>query len=206
MEPKERILEKAHELFNRYGIRSVSMDDIATQVGMSKKTLYQYYTDKEELVSAVFTGVMEQNKTQCCNGRDTADNAIHEVLAAFEMVRDMFANMNPSVLIDMEKYHPDTFRKFKEYKNGFMYQMIRKNFERGITEGVYREDIDVDVLTRYRIHNIMLSFNPEVFPNNRTHMVHIEEQLLEHFLYGVATLKGQRLIQKYKSQRTKIKN
>ncbi|MBD0374785.1 MAG: helix-turn-helix transcriptional regulator, partial [Flavisolibacter sp.] len=65
MEPKERILNKAHELFNRYSVRSVSMDDIAAQAGMSKKTVYQYYTDKEELVDAVLQSVLERNKGQC---------------------------------------------------------------------------------------------------------------------------------------------
>jgi hypothetical protein len=72
-----------------------------------------------------------------------------------------------------------------------------------VEEGLYREDIDIDILTRYRIHSIMLSFNPEVFPNNRTHLLHIEQTLLEHFLFGLATVKGQKLIQKYKNQRTK---
>lgn len=203
MEVKNRILEKADELFNRYGTRSVSMDDIAGQLGMSKKTLYQYYSDKDELVSAVFTAIMENNKTSCCEERQRAENAIHEVFLAFDRVRDMFANMNPAVLFDMEKYHPATFQKFREFKNSFLYQMIKANLERGVTEDLYREDIDIDVLARYRIHSIMLAFNPEVFPNNRTHIVHIEQQLLEHFLYGVATTKGQKLILKYKHQRTK---
>src|SRR5919107_5991524 len=76
MEPKERILQKAHELFNRYGIRSVSMDEIAAQVGMSKKTVYQYYVDKDELVSAVFTGIMMHNKQACTADRANAENAL----------------------------------------------------------------------------------------------------------------------------------
>ena len=84
-----------------------------------------------------------------------------------------------------------------------MYQMLKSNIERGVQEGLYREDIDVDILTRYRIYSIMLAFNHEVFPNNRTHLVHIEQQLLEVFLNGIATIKGQKLIQKYKNQRTK---
>ena len=203
MEVKDRILWKADELFNRYGIRSVSMDDIAAQLGMSKKTLYQYYTDKDELVNAVFTTIMEQNREQCGKDRQRAENPVHEVFLAFDMVSEMFANMNPAVLYDMEKYHPTTYKKFKEYKNVFLYQMIRTNIERGIEQDLYRDEIDVDILTRYRIHSIMLSFNSEVFPSNRTHLVHIEQQLVEHFLYGLATQKGQKLIQKYKNQRTK---
>jgi len=203
MEAKERILLKAHELFNRYGIRSVSMDDIAAQLGMSKKTLYQYYTDKDELVKAVFTSVMEHNQSQCSIDQKRAENPIHEVFLAFDMVKEMFANMNPSILYDMEKYHPITFKKFQEYKNGFMYGLIRSNIERGMKEELYRSDIDVDICTRFRINSIMLSFDSEVYPNNRTHLVHIEQQLLELFLYGLATPKGQKLIQKYKNQRIK---
>lgn len=203
MEVKERILLKSHELFNRYGIRSVSMDDIAAQLAMSKKTLYQYYTDKDELVTAVFTEVMDHNRVECSANKDKADNAVHEVFMAFDMVQEMFANMNISVLYDMEKYHPACYKKYVDYKNGFLYGMIRSNIERGINEEVYRGDIDVDIMTRYRIYSIMLSFNTEVFPNNRTNVVYIEQKLLEHFLYGLATPKGQKLIQKYKNQRIK---
>jgi TetR/AcrR family transcriptional regulator, cholesterol catabolism regulator len=203
MEPKERILQKADELFNRYGIRSVSMDDIAAQLGMSKKTLYQYYADKDELVTGVFSAIMENNKNRCTECRKMSENALHEVFLSFDRVQEMFANMNPAVLFDMEKYHSGCFKKFKEFQNGFMYQMIKSNIERGVEEGIYREDIDIDILTRYRIHSIMMSFNPEVFPNNRTHLLHIEQQLLEVFLNGIATSKGQKLIQKYKNQRTK---
>lgn len=203
MDVKERILLKSDELFNRYGIRSVSMDDIAAQLGMSKKTLYQYYTDKDDLVRAVFTGAMEQNRDACLMDKKSAENAIHEVFIAFDRVQEMFANMNPSVLFDLEKYHPATFGKFKEFKNVFLYQMIKANIERGIKEELYREDIDIDVLTRYRIQSIMLAFNSEVFPNNRNNILHIEQQLIEFFLYGLASAKGQKLIQKYKSQRNK---
>ncbi len=203
MEVKERILVKASELFLRYGIRSVSMDDIAAQLGMSKKTLYQYYVDKDELVTGVFGGIMEQNKQHCTIDHQHAENALHEVFLSFDRVVDLFANMNPSILFDMEKYHPAAFRKFKDFQAGFIYDLIKANLERGLEEGLYREDIDIDILTRYRIYSIMLSFNSEVFPSNRTKIVAIEQQLLEVFLYGVATAKGQKLIQKYKNQRIK---
>jgi AcrR family transcriptional regulator len=203
MEPKERILAKAHELFHRYGIRSVSMDDIAAQTGMSKKTLYHYYVDKEELVSAVFTSSLEEKKGECLLDQQEADNALHEVFLAFDRVREMFSTMNPSVLFDLEKYHAPTFTKFKAFQNDFLYVLIRANLERGIAEGLYRPEIDIDTLTRYRIHSTMLSFSQDVFPSNRTNIVHIEQQLFEHFLYGLATPKGDKLIEKYKKQRIK---
>jgi AcrR family transcriptional regulator len=179
------------------------MDDIAAQLGMSKKTLYQYYTDKEELVTAVFSEVMDHNRIECSANKQKADNAIHEIFMAFDMVQEMFSNMNVSVLYDMEKYHPVCYKKYLDYKNGFLYQMIRSNIERGIKEELYRSEIDVDIITRYRIYSIMLSFNTEMFPNNRNNIVYIEQQLLEHFLIGLATAKGEKLIQKYKNKRIK---
>jgi TetR/AcrR family transcriptional regulator, cholesterol catabolism regulator len=203
MENKERILVKSNELFNRYGIRSVSMDDIAAQLGMSKKTLYQYYTDKDELVNAVFDVVLHNNKCQCLDCTKKCENAIHEVFLSFDSVEEMLATMNPSVLFDMQKYHPSAFKKFDEFRNGFLYKMIKANLERGIKEELYREDIDTDILSRYRLHSIVLSFNSTVFPSNKTSLVYIEQQLMEVFLWGIATTKGQKLIQKYKNQRTK---
>src|SRR6476469_8001074 len=122
MEAKERILIKTHELFNRYGIRSVSMDDIATQLGMSKKTLYQYYTDKDELVNAVIEETLQKNQSQCVESRRKMENAIHEVFLSMDMVREMLSNMNPSLLFDMQKYHPAAFKKFLAFKDDFLYK------------------------------------------------------------------------------------
>src|SRR5262245_4196633 len=109
--PKERILEKAHELFMRYGVRSVSMDDIAAQLGMSKKTLYHDYTDKEELVDAVLSTVLEKNRNECFADKQSAENAIHEIFQAFDMMQEMFTNMNPAIVFDLEKYHPAVYKK-----------------------------------------------------------------------------------------------
>ncbi|MFL5773510.1 MAG: TetR/AcrR family transcriptional regulator [Flavisolibacter sp.] len=203
MDPKERILVKSNELFNRYGIRSVSMDDIAAQLGMSKKTLYQYYSDKDELVNEVFDNVLTSNKSQCIECSKLGENAIHEVFVSFDMTEELLRTMNPSVLFDMQKYHPSAYRKFEEFRNNFLYKLIKSNLERGIKEELYRSEIDTDVITRYRLHSILLSFNPDVFPSSKSNMVYIEQQLLEHFLYGLATSKGEKLIQKYKNQRLK---
>ncbi|RYF80364.1 MAG: TetR/AcrR family transcriptional regulator [Chitinophagaceae bacterium] len=203
MEPKERIIERSHELFNKYGIRSVSMDDIAAQLGMSKKTLYQHFTDKEELVDACFGGVLEHHRHQCMADQQNADNPIHEMFLALDMMQEMFAEMNPSVLFDLQKYHPAAFKKFQEFKYSFLYKVISSNLERGISDELYRADIDIDVLARLRIESVMLPFNSDLFPQNRTQLVHIEQQIFEHFLFGLATTKGLKLIQKYKNQRIK---
>jgi AcrR family transcriptional regulator len=203
MEAKDRILQKAHELFMRYGIRSVSMDDMSAQLGMSKKTLYQYYSDKEELIDAVVTALLVNNQKKCMEGKQNAENAIHEVFQAFEMIQELFENMNPSIVFDLDKYHASVYKKIHQHKHVFMYDVIRQNIQRGIKEELYRPEIDVDIITRFRIESMMLAFNSEVFPTNRTHLVKIQHEILEHFLFGLATPKGHKIIQKYKSQRNK---
>jgi len=95
MEPKERILLKAEELFMQFGIRSVSMDDIANNLGMSKKTLYQYFADKDELVEGVVDGHINEVEGDCINCRTNATDAIHEIFLTMEHIMEELNNMNP---------------------------------------------------------------------------------------------------------------
>src|SRR5262249_14131680 len=143
----------------------------------------------------------DKNRNQCVVDKQSAENAVHEIFQAFEMMQDMFSNMNPSIVFDLEKYHPAVYKKVQQHKKVFLYQMIRQNLERGINEELYRPEINVDILTRFRIESMMLAFNSEIFPGNRTQLVSIHEEILENFLYGLATIKGQKLIQKYKHQK-----
>ena len=182
------------------------MDEIASQLGISKKTIYTCYADKEELVDAVFCTRMDQNQTQCVMDKGIAENAIHEIFLAWEAVAEMLGSMNPSILYDLEKYHPAVFKKFTDYKYKFLYKMIYSNIERGIKEEFYRPDINIEVLTRLRLSTMMLSFNPNVFPSSKYKPVTVEEQILFHFLHGLSTVKGLKMIEKYKQQKTKIKS
>ena len=156
-----RIKEKARELFMQYGLRSVSMDDIAGSLGMSKKTIYQHYADKDELIVAVISEELQRNQAVCERDRKSADNAVHEIFLAMDMVVELFSTMNRSLLYDMQKYHPNAFVKFQQHKNDFLYNIIRDNLERGIREGFYREDLNLDIMAKYRVESIMLPFNPD---------------------------------------------
>lgn len=203
MEMKERIQTKAEELFRRFGIRSVTMDEISNQLGISKKTLYQSYADKEEIVHAVFDSIMSDNKQRCLCDKENADNAIHEVFLAFDHVLQMFTEMNPAILFDLHKYHPNVYVKFNTYKYDFLYNVIKHNLQRGIKEEIYRPEINIEIMTRYRIESSMLAFNTEIFPQSKKDLAGVEKELLEHFLYGLATTKGIKLIHKYIQQRLK---
>lgn len=206
MEIKDRIQQKAEELFKTYGIRSITMDEIAAQLGISKKTIYQFYSDKEEIVSAVFFSAIEQNKSCCLKDRANAKDPIEEVIMAFELSRDMFKQLNPSVLFDLQKYHPGIYTKFIEYKNGFLYQVIKTNLENGIKQGLYRTDINLEIITRYRLESATLPFNQHVFPDNANKLAEIGEELTFHFLYGIVTPKGYTKIEAYKKNRQNNSN
>jgi AcrR family transcriptional regulator len=203
MDAKQRILVKAEELFMQYGIRSVSMDDIANSLGMSKKTLYQYYADKDELVDAVVEGHISMIQNDCMGCRRDAKDAIHEIFITMERIMGEFNNMNPMLLYDLEKFHFRAYQRFREHKNKFLAQVIRQNLEWGVKEELYRPEIDIDMLCKFRLESMMIPFNVSVFPPGKYNLASLSEKIIEHFAYGLASIKGHKLIQKYNEQRQK---
>ena len=204
IETKNRIKKAAHDLVMKYGVRTVSMDDIAASVGMSKKTVYQYYQDKDELVKAVIDDVLEDNKCSCDEFVNRADNAIHEVFLTMEMMVETFTEMNPSILFELQKYHPSAYQTFAKFKGEFIYQSIKANVERGKREELYREDINVEILSRYRMEAVFIPFNPEFQRSlNKFTLMEIEEQVILNFLFGMVSQKGYKLAMKYLEQKNK---
>ena len=203
MEIKERILVKAEELFMQYGIRSVSMDDISNHLGMSKKTLYQYYVDKDELVNAVVDSHVGGIEKDCAGCVADAKDAIHEFFLMVEKILVEFVNMNPMLLHDLEKFHFTAYNRFRKHKDQFLAETVRRNLEWGIQDELYRPDINVDVLVKFRIESMMLPFNLSVFPPGKYNLAMVSKELIEHFVYGLVTVKGHKLIQKYNEQRNK---
>ncbi len=209
LDTKDRIKAAAHDLVMKYGIRTVSMDDIAASVGMSKKTLYQYYQDKDELVKAVVDAVVEENQCACAGFVEKANDAIHEIFLTMQMMVEMFSEMNPSVLFELQKYHPQAYLGFHKHKVDFIYKCIKDNIERGKREELYREDISEEVLCRYRIESMFIPFNPEFQRSlNKYTLLEIEEQIILNFLFGMVTSKGYKLAMKYLEHKNKnsIKN
>jgi len=196
-----RIKQKAHGLFMQYGLRSVSMDDIANSMGISKKTIYQFYADKDELVDAVVESEFKRNENICEYDRSNSKNAVHEIFMAMDMMVEMFSSMNPSFIFDMQKYHPKAFLKFNKYKNDYLFNITRDNILRGIKEEFYREDINVDIISRFRVESMMMSFNLEFNSKLKHNMAEIEEELIIHYLFGLVSLKGYKMILKYQQER-----
>jgi TetR/AcrR family transcriptional regulator, cholesterol catabolism regulator len=203
MEVKERILGKAADLFSRYGIRSITMDEIASQLGISKKTIYQFFTDKDEMVSAVIDQEIQRNEMDCNLFRSQAADAVHQIFLALESLEEMLKYTNPLMLYDLEKHHPRSFQKLKEYKYRFLYQILMDNLQWGMGEELYRSDLNRDIVAKNRIESTFLIFNPDLFPHSRYKISEVNVELSMLFLHGVVTPKGKRLIEKYTAERNK---
>ena len=203
MEVKERILSKAADLFMRYGIRSITMDEIATQLGISKKTIYQFFTDKDDMVGAVIDREVQKNMNECEVFRHTAANAVHQIFLAMESLDEMLKYTNPLMMYDLEKHHPKSFRKIKDYKYQFLYQTIVDNLQWGVAEGLYRPDLHQDIVAKARIESAFLVFNPDVFPHSRYSISTVNFEMSILFLYGIVTEKGRMLTEQYTVERNK---
>lgn len=203
MEVKDRILQKANDLFMRYGIRSITMDEIAAQLGISKKTIYQFFTDKDEIVEAVVGLEIKKNELECKHFRDNSENALHEIFIAVDEMQEMMQAMNPLIMYDLEKHHPKSYKKFKDYKYHFLYSQIKGNLERGMSEEIYRPDMKVDIIAKHRIESAFMAFNQDLFPQNRYKISDVCYELAMQFLYSIVTAKGKKLFEKYLTERNK---
>lgn len=205
LETADRIKAKAHALFMQYGLRSVSMDDIAKDLGVSKKTIYQYYEDKDTLVDEVMTEVFENDKVHCNLFKDQSENAVQEIFQSIDFIVDMFKQMNPSVLYDLQKFHTKSFERFVLHKDNYLYNLVFANIKRGISEELYRPDINAEIIARLRVESMMLPLNP-IFQNKlKTSLAKVEVEITIHFLFGLVTPKGYKLATRYQEQKNKIK-
>ncbi len=197
MEIKEKIVSVAAEMFMRYGVRSVSMDDVARDLGMSKKTLYQSFSNKDELIQEVAKAHIKVEKGQFEDMASKSENAIDELVQMTSCMRHMMQNMNPSLLFDLQKYHPDAWDLFLDFKVSFIRTQFQNNIQRGLAEGNYREGINAKVLATLRIEQVQMVFDPKIFPTSEFNLVDVQVQVLDHFIHGLLSDKGRILYKKY---------
>ncbi|MBK9284522.1 MAG: TetR/AcrR family transcriptional regulator [Sphingobacteriaceae bacterium] len=199
MEAKDKILIGAEQLFFKYGIKSVTMDEIAKNIGMSKKTIYQFFKDKDDLVHHLFKNKIALNKSITEKIHQEAENVVSEIFALMRMMREMLANMNPIIFHDLHKYYPITFKIFEDFKNECMLNHIEKSLLKGQEQNLVRMDINIKILSRMRLENLNSGFFGRIFPPDKYTMLEVQLEMTEHFLYGVCTLKGHKLINKFKN-------
>ena len=179
------------------------MDEIANQLGVSKKTIYQSFSDKQELVDEVVMNMLEANKMAIIQSIQQSENAIHEVLLIMEAMQEMMAGLSPTFVFDIQRGHPLSYKKFDNYKSEFIFEILKENIERGKNEGLYRPELNTEVITKFRLNTIMLVYNEEVFPRNQYTILELQNEMSLYYLYGMVTLKGYNLITKYQTESEK---
>jgi len=199
MSQTERIILGGEELFLKAGIKSVTMDDIAKHLGMSKKTIYQFFKDKNELVIALVQKKLKEDEDQMGDIVSKSTNVIEGMINMMKCSEDIFARINPIVIHDMQKYHPDAWKQFQNFKSGVIVQTLEELLKKGIEQGYIRPDIDVKVIARMRMIQVEMGFNTTFFPHSEFNVWKVQQQFLEHFNYGVCTLEGYKLLDEYRN-------
>jgi AcrR family transcriptional regulator len=200
IDTKENVLCAVADLFLKYGVRSVSMDDIAHHQGISKKTIYQYFEDKNDLVNQVSTMLLEARMTEYSANSDRASNAIEELYTMSKLLRKHFSEINPSLMYDVQKYHPRAWELFLKHENDVVYHSVMDNLERGIKEGYFRAEINARVLARIRVEQIHISFDERLFPKDQFDFTDVQVQLFDHYVHGLLTESGLELYKNYQKQ------
>ena len=195
---EHKFLEQVSDLFFRLGLKSVTMDDIARHLGISKKTLYNQVSNKSELVSKIMMAHIEHDK--CCirDLRTESENAIDALLYITRHLKSNSANISPTVIFDLQKYYPATWQQFLDYKNSFLYDMILENIQRGLKEGLYRNNIHPPLIAKFytswldRFAENLAHFHPEIS------FLELHREHMKYHIHGIASDKGIKYLKKAK--------
>jgi len=177
------------------------MDDLAKRAGISKKTIYHFYADKNDLINKIVDDL-----TQChyllfkkCQG--SAHDAVEEVLLQSDGPFDTLASVNQTFFFELQKSFPEAWTKLEQHKQNVLSPGIMKNLERGIEENLYREDMDVAFNVDVRLQQLCSALQPSAFSNRKMDVRELMNELTLFYLYGITTEKGKKLLYKYLKNR-----
>ena len=200
LETRIRILEIATEQFARFGVRAITMEDIARQAGISKKTIYQEFADKRDLVKEVFANILEEDRRRLSFILETEDGVIEHLVQTSQMMRERLSSINPMVILEVQKYFPEAWKMFETFKENTIQSDLVNVLEKGKELGYFRPEIDSQILAKVRMNQVTSAFDPSNFSNPEFNFVEEQMVLLDHFLHGIFTEKGR---QAYQSQNEK---
>lgn len=197
MEVKTRILEHAHELFMQLGIRSVTMDEIARGLGISKKTIYQYYGNKADIVYEVTHAYFEEEQRLHDEAMAQAENALHELTLLIPMVIQSMSRVPAHLIHEVRKYYPRAWGLYEAYKVDVILAKVRQNLLDGIQQGLYRSSMNVDLIARSRVAQVEAGLSAELFPPDQFDHTEVQLQMFELYIYGIVSDKGRELLNNY---------
>ncbi len=193
MDIKQNILDKAESLFHRFGVRSITMDEIAREVSMSKKTLYQYFEDKDDIVNQTTAQHIGREMKEFEEAFIDSEDSIDEFIKLSVCFKRNISEMNPSLLFDLQKYHPKSWQQWLKFKNDYIKNSIVRTINRGIEEGYFRKNLNADVLAVFRVEQLQMSFDNNIYPTNKYDFTEVQMMLFDHFVHGLLTPRGQEI-------------
>jgi TetR/AcrR family transcriptional regulator, cholesterol catabolism regulator len=199
MEIKERIALGFEKLVKKYGVKRVTLDELASEIGISKKTIYQHFEDKTDIVRHVFIAGLNDDKCLIEKMEAGSKNVIEQFFRISKYFQEEMEGINPIVFHDLKKFYPNVWALFSEHKNGFMRQKVSHALTVGKQQGLVREDVDIELAAILHSEMIDMSFNDEILPSKKFRVPQVHINIIEFFLYGVCTLKGHKLINKHKN-------
>lgn len=186
----QELLAKTAQLFMRFGIKSMTMDDIARKLGVSKKTLYLYVSDKNDLVEKVMTAIVANEihlANQLC---ELHENAIDMLFELSKMIAQKFGQIHPSINYDLQKYHPVAWSTFEAFRTDFVAQCIEDNIRKGIEQGLFRDNVEPYIISRLYAAKMDMCTDGDVFPADKYNFQSVHLELMRYHIRGIANEKG----------------
>jgi TetR/AcrR family transcriptional regulator, cholesterol catabolism regulator len=200
-ETKLGIQQKAQNLFFKYGIKSVTMDDIARELTISKKTLYQFFENKTDILQSIAHANKARDIEMIGKITVASKDAIDEMLHIAKYVTHELSQItSQTALYDMQKYYPEIWIQYMEFQQEFIYEQIKKNVTRGIEEGYYRPNIDADIIAKLYVSKTDCVIDEDMFPSKKYDKVKLFKEYFTYHIHGIATTKGLKLLEKRLSE------
>ena len=190
METLEKILSRSEVLFLRYGIRSITMDDIARELGISKKTLYQFVDNKAELIQKVLLQFIEDEQRTIREITQQSSNAIEEMLNIGRYITQVLRRLTPTTLFDLQKYYPESWQMVYMLNQEYIYNVIKSNLERGIQQGFYRPNLHIDIISRLYVGKTNYLIDEDIFPLREYDRGELYREFILYHIHGILSEKG----------------
>jgi len=197
MEFKNKILAKSEELFLRYGLKSVTMDDLAKQLGVSKKTLYQSVDNKADLIQQIIDAHIDSEKALMVQLQQDSEDAVEEMIEIARYAIKEVKKLTPTLVYDLQKYYKDTWQLIQNLHSVHTYSIIKDNIERGIQQGVYRPDINPDIITKIYVLSTLAVIDESAFPLKKYNKEQLFIEFIKYHLQGITSEKGLVLYKKH---------
>lgn len=201
-ELKDRILSNTKELFLRYGIRSISMDDIARHLGISKKTIYLHFTDKNDIIKQSLALHLASERSLLKTIQQEGPDSLYVIMEMNRCWQKHLLEITSSLLFELQKYHVAAWHMAEKHKKEFVYVFVKEVLQQGVASGLFREDMHVPIVAKLWLEDLLLPHNEEVFSKNEFPLKDIADSILDQFIYGITTDKGKKLYKKYKPKFT----